>query len=48
MCDLLQTITGPIGAILASNLSDVIGWFGMFALVSGFTLIGIKENKIKS
>ncbi|CAH1782091.1 unnamed protein product [Owenia fusiformis] len=35
-----QAITGPIGAFLATALSDTIGWFGMFCIISAFTFLG--------
>ncbi|XP_033118248.1 uncharacterized MFS-type transporter YhjX-like [Anneissia japonica] len=36
-----QVITGPLGTILSSTLSDTLGWFGMFTLISGFSFIGL-------
>ena len=35
-----QAVTGPLGAVLTSTLSEAIGWFWMFALASAFTMIG--------
>ncbi|XP_071945924.1 apicoplast pyruvate carrier 1-like [Antedon mediterranea] len=33
-----QIITGPLGALLATTLTDRIGWFGMFILLATFYL----------
>ena len=35
-----QAVTGLLGAVLTSTLSEAIGWFWMFALASAFTMIG--------
>ena len=35
-----QAVTGPLGAVLTSTLSEAIGWFWMFALASAFTIVG--------
>ncbi|XP_071085862.1 apicoplast pyruvate carrier 1-like isoform X1 [Haliotis cracherodii] len=32
-----QVITAPVGAILTSQLKSIIGWYGMFFVVSGFS-----------
>ena len=32
-------ITSPIGAILSENLKSVIGWYGMYFMCAGFSLI---------
>lgn len=36
-----QIFAGVIGALLAQNLSDSFGWFGMFSLVAGFSILGL-------
>ncbi|XP_046342150.1 oxalate:formate antiporter-like [Haliotis rufescens] len=36
-----QTITAPLGAILASQLKAQIGWFGMFSLIAGFSFLSL-------
>ncbi|XP_046547474.1 oxalate:formate antiporter-like isoform X2 [Haliotis rubra] len=32
-----QVITAPVGAVLTSQLKGIIGWYGMFFVVSGFS-----------
>ncbi|XP_041369549.1 uncharacterized protein LOC121383508 [Gigantopelta aegis] len=36
-----QVITNPIGAILTSQLKAVIGWYGMFFMVSAFSFASL-------
>ncbi|XP_022101918.1 uncharacterized protein LOC110985293 isoform X2 [Acanthaster planci] len=35
-----QAITGPVGVLLSSTLSDIIGWFGMFTMIAAFAFFG--------
>ncbi|XP_038073271.1 oxalate:formate antiporter-like [Patiria miniata] len=35
-----QALTGPVGVLLSTTLSDTVGWFGMFAMMAGFSFIG--------
>ena len=39
-----QIFAGVIAALLAQNLSDSLGWFGIFALVAGFSTLGLILN----
>ncbi|XP_028401611.1 uncharacterized protein LOC114524659 [Dendronephthya gigantea] len=34
-----QIFSGVMGALLAQNLSDKLGWFGLFSLVAGFSVL---------
>ncbi|XP_046547493.1 oxalate:formate antiporter-like [Haliotis rubra] len=36
-----QTITAPLGAVLASQLKTQIGWFGMFSMIAGFSFLSL-------
>ncbi|XP_071949771.1 apicoplast pyruvate carrier 1-like isoform X2 [Antedon mediterranea] len=36
-----QVFTGPLGVVLSTTLSDTLGWFGMFILISGFAFVGL-------
>ena len=35
-----QAITAPVGVLLSSTLSDIIGWFGMFIMTAAFSFSG--------
>ncbi|XP_067669940.1 uncharacterized MFS-type transporter YhjX-like [Haliotis asinina] len=36
-----QTITAPVGAVLASQLKTQIGWFAMFGMIAGFSFLSL-------
>ncbi|XP_048246409.1 uncharacterized protein LOC124122976 [Haliotis rufescens] len=39
-----QAISAPLGAILASHLKTLIGWFGMFSMMAACSFITIPEQ----